>query len=95
MYISELREKITPFVLKDTPAVLSIGERTMLKGYSFHWPAGKNPYFVTPSGEYVELEVIDNIPHLRRGALMCQPIRIKDNKRVSPLRSLLATPAAE
>jgi hypothetical protein len=33
MYISELKENIIPFVLKDTPAVLSIGERTMTKGY--------------------------------------------------------------
>eukprot|EP00972_Heterocapsa_arctica_P081899 12071006-Heterocapsa_arctica.AAC.1 len=46
MYISELHEKITPFVLKDTPAVLSIGEWTMTKGYSFIWPVGKNPYML-------------------------------------------------
>eukprot|EP00972_Heterocapsa_arctica_P016745 2470955-Heterocapsa_arctica.AAC.1 len=56
MYISELHEKITPFVLKNTPAVLSIGERTMTKGYSFTWPAGENPYFTTPDGSRVELE---------------------------------------
>eukprot|EP00972_Heterocapsa_arctica_P064222 9477496-Heterocapsa_arctica.AAC.1 len=49
MYILEFREKIIPFVLKDTPAVLSIVERTMKKGYSFHWPAGKSPYFITPT----------------------------------------------
>eukprot|EP00972_Heterocapsa_arctica_P097626 14404954-Heterocapsa_arctica.AAC.1 len=69
MYISELHEIITPFVLKDTPAVLSIGERTMSKGYSFVWPAGKSPYFITPNGMYGELIVVDNIPYLRRGAL--------------------------
>eukprot|EP00972_Heterocapsa_arctica_P030475 4486860-Heterocapsa_arctica.AAC.1 len=35
MNISELSENINPYVLKETPAVLSIGDRTMNKGYSF------------------------------------------------------------
>eukprot|EP00972_Heterocapsa_arctica_P039995 5891126-Heterocapsa_arctica.AAC.1 len=62
MQIAELSESINPYVLNESPAVLSIGDRTMNKGYSFIWPALKNPYFITPSGFRVELEVIDDIP---------------------------------
>eukprot|EP00972_Heterocapsa_arctica_P087160 12851866-Heterocapsa_arctica.AAC.1 len=54
--IEELGEEISPFVLQDTPDVLSVGDRTMNKGYTFAWPAYSNPYFVTPNGFRVELE---------------------------------------
>eukprot|EP00972_Heterocapsa_arctica_P083954 12368317-Heterocapsa_arctica.AAC.1 len=56
MRIQELDEEIFPYVLKDTPAVLSVGDRTMNKGYTFVWLAYSNPYFVTPNGYKVELE---------------------------------------
>eukprot|EP00972_Heterocapsa_arctica_P023941 3526667-Heterocapsa_arctica.AAC.1 len=45
MRIAELSEHINPYVLKESPAVLS-----------FIWPAFKNPYFITPTGFRVELE---------------------------------------
>eukprot|EP00972_Heterocapsa_arctica_P046315 6832937-Heterocapsa_arctica.AAC.1 len=68
----------------------------MTKGYLFIWPAGKNPYFITPDGSCVELEVVDNIPFLRRGAMLCQPVPLRDaGKRNTPLRSRLASPAAD
>eukprot|EP00972_Heterocapsa_arctica_P018776 2776158-Heterocapsa_arctica.AAC.1 len=35
MQIAELSEHINPYVLKESPAVLSIGDRIMNKGYSF------------------------------------------------------------
>eukprot|EP00972_Heterocapsa_arctica_P046207 6816637-Heterocapsa_arctica.AAC.1 len=50
MRIEDLGEEISPFVLQETPAVLSVGDRTMNKGYAFVWPAYSNPYFVTPNG---------------------------------------------
>eukprot|EP00972_Heterocapsa_arctica_P052168 7673056-Heterocapsa_arctica.AAC.1 len=61
MMIPELCEEMSPFILEDTPAVLSVGDGCMNKGYSFHWPAYSNPYFITPNGYRVELEIIDNI----------------------------------
>eukprot|EP00972_Heterocapsa_arctica_P037907 5580015-Heterocapsa_arctica.AAC.1 len=78
MNITELSETINPYVLKETPAALSIGDRTMNKGYSFVWPAFNNPYFILPSGFRVELEVIDYIPCLRRGAAISQPTPIRN-----------------
>jgi hypothetical protein len=58
---------VTPFVLPDTPSVLSIGYRCMELGYSFHWKAGKNPVLVTPGGKVVCLAVEKNVPLLRVG----------------------------
>eukprot|EP00972_Heterocapsa_arctica_P064557 9526691-Heterocapsa_arctica.AAC.1 len=59
MQISEFNEHISPYVLKDTPAVLSVGDRTMNKGYDFMWPSYCNPHVITPAGFKVELEIID------------------------------------
>eukprot|EP00972_Heterocapsa_arctica_P094662 13957698-Heterocapsa_arctica.AAC.1 len=78
MQISELSERINPYVLKESPAVLSSGDRTRNKGYSFIWPAYNNPCFITPSGFRVELEVIDDIPFLRRGSDLSQPTPLRD-----------------
>ena len=36
-YVNELKETVQPFVLDETPTVLSIGRRCMKMGYSFHW----------------------------------------------------------
>ena len=42
-----LREQIQPYVLNETPAVLSVGLRCRQFGYSFHWFAHKKPFIVT------------------------------------------------
>ena len=59
-------------VMPKTPAVLSVGERCMDHGFSFYWPARKNPYFILPDGTVVHLIVEGKIPYLtlsgRRGA---------------------------
>eukprot|EP00972_Heterocapsa_arctica_P059802 8820463-Heterocapsa_arctica.AAC.1 len=96
MQISELSERINPYVLKETPAVLSIGDRTMNKGYYVVWPAYKNPYFITPAGYRVELEVMDDIPFLRRGSELSQPTPIRNFSKLStPRHSRHASPAAD
>ena len=41
---SELNEIIEPHILRETPSVISVGDRTMNKGCSFIWKAGCNPY---------------------------------------------------
>ena len=44
----------------------------------------------------MELEVVDNIPFLRRGAALCQPVPLLNiGKRVTPHRSRHASPAAD
>ena len=42
-------------VMPKTPAVLSVGERCMDHGFSFYWPARKNPYFIPVSYTHLTL----------------------------------------
>eukprot|EP00972_Heterocapsa_arctica_P074747 11029836-Heterocapsa_arctica.AAC.1 len=96
MQIAELSERINPYVLKESPASLSIGDRTMNQGYPFVWPAYRNPYFITPDGFRVELEVIDDIPFLRRGSDVSKPTPLRDfGQPRTPRRSRQASPAAD
>ena len=66
--VPEVNEVVKPWVLNNTPAVLSIGQRCMEMGYTFIWPTGSVPYFMLPSGEFLYLEVRDNIPYIRKGS---------------------------
>ena len=63
-YVNELKETVQPFVLDETPTVLSIGRRCVKMGYSFHWICGKLPFMITPEKEMVHLHVKDDISYL-------------------------------
>ena len=69
----ELNETIEPYVLKETPSVISVGDRTMNKGCAFVWKAGCNPYLITLDEKIITFEVIRDIPYLRRDSDLCQP----------------------
>ena len=69
----ELNETIEPYVLKETPSVISVGDRTMNKGCPFVWKAGCNPYLITPDEKIITFEVIRDIPYFRRDSDLCQP----------------------
>ena len=63
--VAPLEDTPKPLLLEGkSPAVLSVGYRCMTKGYSFHWPAGKRPYFVQPSGSTIHFRVEGYIPYL-------------------------------
>ena len=61
-----IAEKITPWVLVSTPAVLSIGRRARTAGYSFICLSGKWPCWIVPKQgggmEIVPMEVEDDCP---------------------------------
>ena len=44
--VDALHRDFTPYILDETPAVLSVGVRCMEPGYSFVWPADSKPYFI-------------------------------------------------
>ena len=66
MDLGYIAEKITPWVLASTLAVLSIGKRTRIAGYSFIWLSGKWPCWIVPKQEggmeIVLMEVEDDCP---------------------------------
>ena len=94
LFVKELNETVEPYVLESTPAVLSVGMRCMKMGYSFIWPTGENPYFITPSGQIVELEVHDDIPYITSGSRTSRPRNpTKRRKFAAPGRA--AAPSKE
>ena len=60
-------------MLNPTPRILSVGKRCMREGFSFHWEAGKVPYFVSPSGSVIDLRVVDDIPYYAHRPKVLQP----------------------
>ena len=73
VFLQEFGDKISPYILNNTPAVVSVGFRCMEMGCSFVWPSGQDPYFILPDGNIVVCEVLDYIPYIRAGAPKCQP----------------------
>ena len=51
-------------------------------GDSFIWLAGQKPYFVTPGGTIVHLEVKDDIPYIHVGSAECAPQDATGTRRV-------------
>ena len=65
LYLPELNEECVPFVMKDTPDVLTMGRRCMNEGYSFVWKANSDkPYFRKPDGTRVVMKVENYVPYL-------------------------------
>ena len=56
--------EIQPYVLQDSPDLISVGRRCQEMGYTFHWsPWSKRPYFILPgSTKNVHLQAIGYTP---------------------------------
>ena len=48
-------EAVAPFILPDTPALLTVGKRCFCKGYGFYWFPYKKPFMISPKGEIILL----------------------------------------
>jgi hypothetical protein len=64
MQVGPFQQHVSPLLLEHSPPVLSVGKRCMEEGYSFHWPAGRNPYLIAPDGVKHVLEVDNMVPYL-------------------------------
>ena len=67
---------------------MSIGYRCVELGYDFIWlgSRGLPPYFITPSGRVVVMEVNGRIPYIRTGSDTCQP-RVAEGSLSIPVPS--------
>ena len=68
-------EVLETHIMEASPAVMSLGARCQLHGYDFIWLGSRGwpPYFITPSGKIIIMEVIGRIPYIRTGSDDCQP----------------------
>ncbi len=83
LWCKELNQLGHPYLLHDTPQVLSVGKRCIEQGFTFHWEEGKKPIMTNPEGLVVELEVERNIPYLRSGSEDAQPRPARETKVVA------------
>ena len=65
--VDSFQEEAKPFVLEQTPAVLSVGMRRMKLGYTFVWPPNDQPFMINQSGKRINLHSKDDIPYLIPG----------------------------
>ena len=64
MKLRLIGQVIAPYVVKDSPALMSVGARVMGLGWHFIWLGHKLPCFITPSGAMVILLEIDqDVPY--------------------------------
>ena len=87
--IKSLLEKCLPYVLEQTPAVLSVGTRCMIQGYSFVWPAGGLPILIRPDGKVIELKIEGYVPVLDDS---CKAVSQKKYRKSKQLCRLFAMP---
>jgi len=64
MQIPHMKGHTEPYVMPESPALLSVGRRCMLEGYSFIWKSGKSPLLVRPDGLVIDLTVQGLIPYI-------------------------------
>ena len=81
-HIPALCEGFSPYVLKDSPPALSIGQRCLEDGCDFVWGRNNKPIFVRPDSEVVEFKMSSRVPFLDDE---CYPITVPE-KLVSALR---------
>lgn len=88
VHIRALPEPCSPYVLDQTPAVLSVGVRCMEQGYIFVWPAhGSPPILIRPDRKIVQLKVEGHVPVLDDE---CSVMTFKQYKNQHLLKELMA-----
>ena len=79
VFVPRLGKTIDPYLVKSTPAVLSVGMRCIDDGYDFVWNGsrGEDPYFVKPDGKIIPLTVNDYVPYLaaKPGGSVAAPVK--------------------
>ena len=59
VHIDCIDKEVQPYVLPDTPTVISVGMRCIQDGWDFVWKSFSRPYFKKQDGTKIKLEVKD------------------------------------
>ena len=60
--------------MPDSPALMSVGRRCMVHGYSFIWMAGREPYFITrDASSIIPCAIRAGVPYLDPDEPKCKP----------------------
>ena len=61
--------KGNPYVMGESPSVLSMGLRCLHQGFAFIWLPGLTPCMITPLGQVIPLDVRGNVPYVKADGL--------------------------
>ena len=64
VHIDCIDKEVHPYVLPDTPAVISLGMRCIQDGWDFVWKSFSRAYFKKSDGSKIKLEAKDYVPYL-------------------------------
>ena len=64
VHIDCVDKEVQPYVLPDTPAVISVGMRCIQDGWDCVWKSFSRSYFKKCDGPKIKLEVKDYVPYL-------------------------------
>ena len=64
VHVDCINKEVQPYVLPDTPAVISVRMRCIQYGWDFVWKSFSRPYFKKQDGTKIKLEVKDYVPYL-------------------------------
>ena len=84
-----LPDPVQPYVLDQTPAMLSVGTRCVDKGYSFARPADGKPILVRRDDKVVELRVEGHVPD------SCKVFPQEKYRKDKQLKKLFAMPTSQ
>ena len=59
-----------PYLMENSPSVLSMGKRCMTEGFCFLWIKGFDPCALTPSGDLVPFTVVNGVPYFESRKLL-------------------------
>ena len=90
--VDALHKLFTPYILEDTPAVLSVGILCMEQGYSFVWTADGKPYFIRPDLGVIQLSVDGRVPVIDSS---CKVLNSRQFKKDCSLLTMVSARAAE
>lgn len=68
-----------PYVLSETPSVISVGKKCMKEGYS------KLPFMINESEQKIDLMVKDDIPYIEMNSDECTPTTDERIRMISRL----------
>ena len=90
--VDALHKLFTPYILEDTPAVLSVGILCMEQGYSFVWTADGKPYFIRPDLGVIQLSVDGRVPVIDSS---CRRQQFKKDCSLLKLFAMVSAKAAD
>ena len=85
IHFDEFDSTHNPYVLDESPLVLSVGKKCMEEGYSFVWPASGVPYMISPDNKKILLEVEGNIPYTVKDSDFCSPMVDEQTESISKM----------